>query len=281
MRPVLLCAVLLLSACASSRMAANSASIPSPKEQSVLSIAKASEAAGDDVSAVRFYRQAMTLSTGAVDAHLALAELLIRQNKNDEATKVLEAAAKVAVKSSETYGRIAKLALKAEQPELALSLYDRALALDAKNPGWHAGKGAALDWMERHEDAQKVYRDGLQHAPKDVRLLSNLGLSLTLSGKADEAVTLLESHKKDKEMPAALRQTLALAYGVTGQREKARAWMDKDLSEAQIQDNFAFYARVRERTSKGGQKLNDRGREHHDEQAGQDKDDHRDGHQRR
>ncbi len=84
-------------------------------------------------------------------------------------------------------------------------------------------RGIALDRLSRHAEAQATYRKGLQRDPTDFALLSNLGLSLGLSGQTDEGITILRELVRDGSATANTRGNLALVYGLAGREREASA----------------------------------------------------------
>ena len=79
-------------------------------------------------------------------------------------------------------------------------------------------RGIALDRLSRHAEAQATYREGLKRDPTDFALLSNLGLSLGLSGQTDEGIAILRELVRDGSANANTRGNLALVYGLAGPR---------------------------------------------------------------
>src|SRR5690606_26049800 len=113
--------------------------------------------------------------------------------------------------------------------------------------------GVTYDLSGNAELAQSTYRRGLSAHPDDPALRSNLGLSLSLSGKPREAVNVLLAVMG---VPSALpqgRQNLALAYALMGRDDAAESILLGDMPRATVQDNLAFYREVRRRMP-GGKK---------------------------
>jgi Flp pilus assembly protein TadD len=80
--------------------------------------------------------------------------------------------------------------------------------------------GVVQDSLGDHAAAQQSYRSGLAFAPRDWSLLNNYGLSLLLSGRAAEAVVVLEPAESAAAAPRRMRHNLALALALTQQRER-------------------------------------------------------------
>ena len=78
-----------------------------------------------------------------------------------------------------------------------------------------------------------------------------LALSLAFAGKFDLAIGILEVFADDPMSGVRLRQNLALIYGLAGMEEKAANIAAKDLDEAGVANNLAYYAQLRNLSSKG------------------------------
>jgi Flp pilus assembly protein TadD len=126
------------------------------------------------------------------------------------------------------------------QPVAALEYFERSQKV-GETPVQLNGIGVAYDLLGNAGQAQEAYRRGLALAPGSLRLSSNLGLSLALSGDFAQAIKTLEAVV---EMPGAgvnQRQNLALAYGVAGFTERAQTVGRQDMDELSVQRNLAFY----------------------------------------
>ena len=112
-------------------------------------------------------------------------------------------------------------------------------------------RGIALDRLSRHAEAQETYRRGLAIDPTNFVLMSNLGLSLGLSGQTGEGITILRELVRDGAATANTRGNLALVYGLAGREREASATLAVDLSPSQIQNNLAYYRTLREMLRQG------------------------------
>ena len=112
-------------------------------------------------------------------------------------------------------------------------------------------KGIALDRLSRHSEAQETYRKGLQRDPTDFALLTNLGLSLGLSGRTSEGIRILSELVRDGAATARTRGNLAMVYGLAGREPEAKAVLSIDLSPAQVQNNLSYYRELRAMMQKG------------------------------
>ncbi|MEQ8604721.1 MAG: tetratricopeptide repeat protein [Marivibrio sp.] len=131
------------------------------------------------------------------------------------------------------------------QPALASGYFEQARAVAPEDWRIDLGQGAALDLMGEHAAAQAVYRAGLAKAPDQPDLISNLALSLALTGEADEAITRMRPIAERTDAAARHRQTLSLIYGLAGEREAARRLAEIDLTPREVEQNLDFYETLR------------------------------------
>ncbi|MBO6521977.1 MAG: tetratricopeptide repeat protein [Rhodospirillales bacterium] len=130
----------------------------------------------------------------------------------------------------------------------ALGAYERVAKIDPTSNRGYNGAGIALDLLGRHEEAQNYYITGIERAPDNVPLKNNLGLSLALTGEYGDAIGMLEGIAGSPNANARTRQNLSLVYGLAGDDENAKRIGMMDLGEAEVANNLAFYARLREMT---------------------------------
>src|SRR3546814_16350325 len=90
-------------------------------------------------------------------------------------------------------------------PALAAVQFDRATHSDAKDPRPYNALGILRDQAGEHEAAQAFYRSALERDPTNLSVRNNLGLSLALTGKRDEAIELMAELAVDPEAGQTVR----------------------------------------------------------------------------
>ncbi len=211
--PPLACALLALVTAACSGFRAPE---PQQRGQVTLHLAEVALAAGAPDVALRvaelvLQRQPGNASALATegDALYAMGQLLLAQN----AYRAAVAADPQLVTAQLGLGRT----LVRADPPAAEKAFEAVLALEPTNAAALNNLGIARDLQGRHADAQAAYQQALAATPdaKDVRV--NLGLSLALSGQADQAVSLLQplaaEPGADKAPKAALTVALSRTTG--------------------------------------------------------------------
>ncbi|MDB9703888.1 tetratricopeptide repeat protein [Rhodospirillales bacterium] len=141
--------------------------------------------------------------------------------------------------------RLGETALSVGQYPDALMTFESAAQLAPKDNRGHNSASVVLDLMGMHDEAQQRYISGMEQAPDNGPLRNNLGLSLALSGDYEAAIELLESAVTRQPDDVRTRQNLALVYGLSGNDNRARLISADVMSKAVIDNNIAFYAKLR------------------------------------
>ncbi len=126
----------------------------------------------------------------------------------------------------------------------ALEVLNRAHTPDS--PDWRilSVKGAVLDQMGRHADAQRHYASALRLVPDEPSVLSNLGLSYALSKNLPQAETTLRRAAEQPGSEPKVRQNLALVVGLQGRFGEAESIARGDLSPDEAAANVAILKRM-------------------------------------
>jgi Flp pilus assembly protein TadD len=209
----------------------------------LIRVADATAAAGDMASAIQMYRNAHRLDPYNSAVSERLGEALLRVGEFDDAVEVFGKA----VRGEGTPGArigMAKALIALEQPQAAITYLEAALKL-SDSPRVYNAMGVAHDLIGDHGAAQAYYRTGLDINAGNLNLQNNLGLSLAVSGRYDEAIQVLRKSAASPRAQARNRLNLALAYGMAGQMDAAAETARLDLDEASVQQNLAFYATLR------------------------------------
>lgn len=118
----------------------------------------------------------------------------------------------------------------------------------AANPGDAVainGLAVAADMQGEHLAAQTLYKRALALDPGNERIRSNLGLSLALSARFDDAVAELGPLAGASAETPKARHNLAFALGLMGKEDDARRLLSSALGRDRVDGNSRFYAAVR------------------------------------
>ena len=111
------------------------------------------------------------------------------------------------------------------------------------------GRGVALDLMGRHPEAQDSYRRAQALAPNSISVANNLGLSLLLDGRPDEARAVLEPLARRSDAPQRVTANYAISLAATGVEAAARAVLgDPDADLRGLADSLRVQRQVIEVT---------------------------------
>ena len=215
----------------------------SGKVNALVRVADATAAAGDMASAIQMYRNAHRLDPLNSMVTERLGDALLRVGEYDDAVEVFDKAIRGGGKPGARIG-MSKALIALNQPQAAITHLEAALRI-GESPRIYNALGVAFDLIGDHGAAQAYYRTGLDISAGNLSLQNNLGLSLSVSGRHDEAIRVLRKSAASPRAEARNRLNLALAYGMAGETEAAAETARIDLNEAAVQQNLAFYATLR------------------------------------
>ncbi len=109
--------------------------------------------------------------------------------------------------------------------------------------------GIAHDLLDNSGNAERAYRAALEITPRNTSVINNLALSLALSGKIDDGISLLEDTVDNALSTPHIRQNLALMYAMKGDFQSARRLAEQDLPQDMVANNIKYYERFFSRIS--------------------------------
>lgn len=213
--------------------------------QAAVRQADEARSSGDVQTAIPLYGRALQADPEGVEAKLGLGQTYLMIGASEEAAAQFRDV--LAHRSSNAMARrgLAAALIAMNQPELAEHQLDAALRADARDYRAMNALGVALDMQGRHAEAQLRYRRGIELAPDNTALRSNLGLSLAICGEAGQAIELLAPIALAGGADAQVRQNLAFAYVMAGEYEKALQMSRRDLPEQEAQHQLSYFMSLR------------------------------------
>jgi tetratricopeptide (TPR) repeat protein len=122
--------------------------------------------------------------------------------------------------------------------EKALAAYDRAIALDARQPDFHLGRCRTLARLQRHDDAITSCSEAINLKPDFAAAFLDRGHFLINARKVERALPDLARARMLNADPYGVAYHLALANYLTGDYGKAASEYDNCLATAKTADNM-------------------------------------------
>lgn len=212
----------------------------------LMRIGAAAHAGGDLANAVAIFRRAASIGPQSSPApYVAMGNTLVEMGEVNEAIVSYHAALARNERDPEALRGLAKAYLQTGRPELAGQPLSVAYEDTPDDPKLLQLIGVADDMLGQHREAQARYRRALEKAPRDPALTLNLALSLALTTNYDEAIAVLRPMANSPLSTPRDRQTLALIYGLKGDRAQAERMARLDLDPGSVQHNLTYYDSLR------------------------------------
>jgi Flp pilus assembly protein TadD len=211
----------------------------------LMRIGAAAQAGGDLANSVAIFRRAAALNPAATAPFVAAGNALVEMGQANEAILAYNAALARDERDPEALRGLARAYLTTGKPELAGRALAVALRAAPNDPKLLQLVGVADDFAGQHEEAQARYRRGVELLPGDPGLSLDLALSLALTGDYGQAVAILRPVAMAVTASPRERQTLALIYGLEGDRQAAEQTARLDLDPQAVQRNLAVYDSLR------------------------------------
>ena len=211
---------------------------------SLKSSASAAENAFDYKSAAAHYRTLLIKQPDSLPAALSYGRTLRYSGQNQAAIDVLLAALEHHGEQSAILTELAKAYLGLDQPDLALRFLTRAAERTPEDWRIFSAIGVANDYRNDPTLAEEAYLEALRLSPDNPIVLNNYGLSLAQAGRLSDAVTRLRQAADTPRATAQIRQNLALALALAGERDQALRMAKKDLSPDMVRNNMALFSKI-------------------------------------
>ncbi len=200
---------------------------------------------GELGAAIEFYRRALASEPSNLAAIQGLASLFEQWGDRQAAAGVYANGVAARPKDGELRRSYGKLLIALDEPAAAKEQFEAALDIDDDDLKARNGLGIALDYLGEHRKAQREYEKVLDEEPGNLATINNLAYSYILVHRYDLAMKTLEPHAMKPSATAALRQNLALAYGLSGMEADAERVARLDLSPEKVKENMNYYRRKR------------------------------------
>lgn len=166
------------------------------------------------------------------DTYILLGELLLSEQKNDEAETFLRKASSFDLKPEQTVmleAGLGNIAVRREQFLDAMVHYQHITQLDPDYPGIWFNLGFTQRHLGQLQEAEKSYQEAIRTEPDDRRAYTDLAAIYMQTERGQQARTLLEQalrhHPDDGYLHAILASTLA----VLGEQRAAERTLDEAI----------------------------------------------------
>ncbi|MEI8295382.1 MAG: tetratricopeptide repeat protein [Alphaproteobacteria bacterium] len=231
---------LVVMAIAISLLAGCNKSDKDDQDGSVLRAADRMRASGNPTGAIAIYRRVLEKTPNDADKlpiYLNLGDALIENGQLNEASKVFEQALEID-RDFQAKKRLARCYLLAGKPNPVIKICNEIIAANDKDAEAYNALGVAYDLKADRKRAQESYNMALSISPNDPNIQGNLGLSLAFSGAYEESFKWLVPLGEKIGATPKQRHNLAVAYALSGERNKARVLFAKDLDSQEVEGNM-------------------------------------------
>lgn len=199
----------------------------------------------DPITRAAFWGDQHELNPRDRDTALNFAVALREISSFDRAAEVAGQALALFPEDEELSVILAKTAMDQGRPDVASSILFAVVNKNGRDWKLRSLYGVSLDQLGEHDLAQAQYQEAMALAPQNTSIIGNMGLSLALQGKANEAEQLLrEVVDASPEIDPRVRQNLALVLGLQGKFDEARLLASKDLPPTAVTANSDYYRRL-------------------------------------
>jgi len=202
--------------------------------------------AGDFESAATLYRRAMDSQPNWDEPLLRLGEVALRLNVLSDAELAFRSAAALNNANLSAHLGLGRTLLRLGDHQQALSVFEMVIEQENRDGRSYNGAAIALELLDRHDDAQALYLDGIAADPTRISLYNNRGLSMAVAGNYAKAIEWLNGVLQEGNGNVQTRQTLALVYGLSGDETNAAKIAHMDLGVDDVNNNLQYYARLRQ-----------------------------------
>lgn len=210
-------------------------------QKAVASAAGIAESRGDYGLAVQYYRRIQQLRPDVPDFKLGVARNLRYASNTEDARLYMELLVGQGDDGPRFLTELGKAQIADGRSMDAVETLNAAIGQAPDLWQARSALGIAYDRLELFEQAQESYRAALDSSPENPIILNNLALSLAISGKLGESVSILSGLVRRSGATAQMRQNLAMLRAVSGDEEGAAQISRQDLSEQEVLANLKYY----------------------------------------
>lgn len=227
--------------------AANRNTSPANLEQgTALAIANNMRKSGNLNGAINIYRNIVSQPNANIMAYIGLSQTYRKMNQPADAVTVMNAAQKRAPDNEKVLKHLGYALIANKDYRQAVNIFDMLTAINHQSIVGYNGKAVAFDHAGNHVAAHEIYQQALKIQPNSITTQNNLAVSMIMNNKPNEAIRILLPLAKQANATNETYHNLALAYGVKGDKKRARGINLKYMKPEQADQNQQFYDHYKE-----------------------------------
>lgn len=180
--------------------------------------------------ALPHYTQSIKLKP-VLESHTALARALMKLGRFKEAVAVLLDALKIDPSHAGSWVALGSAQLYSQQPEAAVTSFEKALALSPGQIEAHNNLGSALQQMGRTQEAISQYQKATALDPTFAAAQVNMGTAYASEGKFDQALSCYQAAARLQPDNTEARYNLGNVLRALGRSKEARAELETALAQ--------------------------------------------------
>lgn len=203
-----------------------------PRDSEIaLWLGKALQASREEAGAEQQYRKSIELGPTRFEGYLALAQLLFKEGKEEQASAILTNATRNVPESAEMRRMLGQSELTRNHLDNAIHEFRRAIELDAED--WEArfGLGVAQRRRGNLEEAQQIFQQVASRDPGHGGLALERGLIFEAQGKYPQAIETYRSALKTDPKKVDLLLRLGATQVEAGAIAEAQQTLEKVIAE--------------------------------------------------
>ena len=198
---------------------------------------------GNYTTAIKMFERAHKLAPNRLEPALGLARAASAVKDHETAARAYRAVVRIDAKNADGLGGLGRELMSLREPRRAIPYLER--ALKQRREAWlHNELGVAFEMVGDFPPAMGEYQAGLELAPRDLTLRTNLGRALAWAGDYDAAIEILRVAATDRLATKRHRQVLSLVHALGGDAQSASEITRVDFSRAEVDNKMAYYKLV-------------------------------------
>ena len=190
-----------------------------------LMAARLYENSGNYMAAKQLYTSALEHDEKSVLAMSGLAAQMVRDGQNREALALLTRAQKLSPHNIQRLCQLGEVSLNLNEPEPAIANFQKALAIDPKDPKAKIGQEISKNFSVYSQ----LYRIG-DNTPSLARFLNNVGVIMVRAGKIQEGMKhyfYSYSFLNDLDLKVRVSFNIGIGYKRWQKLDNAKKWLEQ------------------------------------------------------